>query len=111
MGVPEGELPTLLTDRNGTRHHASLPLGGTPEANYNYVYGFGPFGSLHPWQSPTQTSPFTVDADVIHGGDGNDVLFGELGNDYIDGGAGNDQVAGGFDVCCPGNPLCSQLFP
>jgi 2-polyprenyl-6-methoxyphenol hydroxylase-like FAD-dependent oxidoreductase len=32
VGVPEGELPALLTDRNGTRHHASLPLGGTPEA-------------------------------------------------------------------------------
>ena len=71
-------------------------LGGTSEADYNYVYGFGPFGSLHPWQGPTQSSPFTVDADTLRGGDGNDVLFGEIGNDNMDGGGGDDQLAGEF---------------
>ena len=25
--------------------------------------------------------------------------------------AHTDQVPGGYDLCCPGNPLCSQIFP
>jgi hypothetical protein len=53
-----------------------------------------------------------------------DVKFGESANDemcffwayyYPSKGAfvcaHTDQVAGGFDLCCPGNPLCSQLLP
>lgn len=32
VGVDEAELPDLLTDRNGTRHHASLPIGGASDA-------------------------------------------------------------------------------
>ena len=78
--------------------YPSGELGGTTETNYNYVYGFGPFGPLHPWTTPNQTSPFTVDADTIRGGDGNDVLFGEIGNDNVDGGGGDDQVSGGFGL-------------
>ena len=93
-------LPQLAAAGIGTvatfNAYPSSELGGTPEANYNYVYGFGPFGSLHPWGAPTATSPFGVDADTIRGGDGNDVLFGEIGNDNVDGGAGDDQVSGGF---------------
>ncbi len=76
----------------------SSELGGTAEADYNYVYGFGPFGSLHPSSDPHQLSAFTIDADTIHGSAGNDVLFGELGNDNIDGGAGDDQISGGFGL-------------
>lgn len=30
--APETELPTLLTDKDGQRHHSSLPQGGAPEA-------------------------------------------------------------------------------
>jgi FG-GAP-like repeat/RTX calcium-binding nonapeptide repeat (4 copies) len=71
-------------------------LGGSAQADYNYVYGFGAFGSLHPWQNPTSTSPFEVDAATIQGGAGNNVLFGEIGNDTIIGGSGNDQISGGF---------------
>ena len=93
-------LPRLAAAGVGTvaalSAYPSSELGGTAEANYNYVYGFGPFGSLHPWRVPTQTSPFTVDADTLRGGDGNDVLFGEIGNDNVNGGGGDDQVSGGF---------------
>src|ERR1700675_4400487 len=31
VGVGEADLPRLLIDRNGRQHHASLPLGGTPD--------------------------------------------------------------------------------
>lgn len=31
VGVAEADLATLLVDRDGRRHHASLPRGGTPE--------------------------------------------------------------------------------
>ncbi len=53
-----------------------------------------------------------------------EVTFGESANDemcffwayyYPSKGAfvcaHTDKVPGGFDVCCPGSPLCSQLFP
>ena len=32
VGVPEVDLPRTLTDRDGRRHRASLPVGGTPES-------------------------------------------------------------------------------
>jgi 2-polyprenyl-6-methoxyphenol hydroxylase-like FAD-dependent oxidoreductase len=32
VGVGEADLPGLLVDRDGRQHHASLPLGGTPDA-------------------------------------------------------------------------------
>ena len=31
VGVGEADLPRLLIDRDGRQHHASLPLGGTPD--------------------------------------------------------------------------------
>jgi hypothetical protein len=71
--------------------------GGPPTANYNYVYGFGQFGSLQPWkQNSTAPSKFDVDADTITGGAGNNVIFGELGDDTITGGSGNDDISGGW---------------
>ena len=33
VGVGEADLPRLLIDRDGRQHHASLPLGGTPDAD------------------------------------------------------------------------------
>jgi hypothetical protein len=54
----------------------------------------------------------------------NNVKFGESANDemcffwtyyYPSKGAfvcaHTDQVAGGYDLCCPGNPVCGMLFP
>src|SRR6195256_5053904 len=32
VGVGEADLPRLLIDRDGRQHHASLPLGGTPDS-------------------------------------------------------------------------------
>jgi Ca2+-binding RTX toxin-like protein len=71
--------------------------GGSATANYNYAYGFGPLGPLQAWRAnPAGRSRFTVDADTITGGKGNNVIFGELGDDVIAGGAGNDQISGGW---------------
>ena len=71
--------------------------GQTGTSNYNYVYGFGPFGSLHQWASdPGAPSAYAVDADTITGGAGNNVMFGEGGDDRIIGGSGNEQISGGF---------------
>jgi len=32
VGVGEADLPRILVDRDGRKHHASLPFGGTPDA-------------------------------------------------------------------------------
>ena len=77
--------------------YASGELGGPSTANYNYVYGFGPFGSLQPWQANVTSPPkYMIDADTITGGAGADIIFGELGDDKIVGGSGNDQISGGW---------------
>ena len=79
------------------RAFPSGETGGTPMADYNYIYGFGPLGSLHTWISPASApSHFAVDADTITGGAGANVMFGELGDDVIAGGSGNDQISGGW---------------
>ena len=79
------------------RAFPSGETGGTPMADYNYIYGFGPLGSLHTWISPASApSHFAVDADTITGGAGANVMFGELGDDVISGGRGNDQISGGW---------------
>ena len=72
-------------------------LGSPGTAGYNYIYGFGAFGSVHQWQSaPTGRASFNVDADTIYGGAGTNVLYGELGDDTIIGGSGNEYISGGF---------------
>ena len=93
-------LPVLGTSPGLITAFYAYPSGETGEtatANYNYVYGFGPFGSLHQWTSdPTSPSQYAVDADTITGGAGNNVIFGELGDDSITGGSGNDEISGGY---------------
>src|SRR6202043_2829440 len=93
-------LPVLGSTPGAATGFYAYPVGETGEtntANYNYVYGFGPFGSLHQWAAPpTGPSQYAVDADTITGGAGNNVIFGELGDDSITGGAGNDQISGGY---------------
>ena len=44
--------------------------------------------------------PFTIDADSILGGAGDDVIYGTLGDDYINGEGDNDQISGGngYDI-------------
>src|SRR5258708_6153622 len=32
VGVGKADLPRILVDRDGRKHHASLPFGGTPDA-------------------------------------------------------------------------------
>ena len=71
--------------------------GSNASANFSYVYGFGPFGSLHQWAADaTSPSRYAVDANTITGGAGNNFLFGGLGDDSITGGSGNDQIDGGY---------------
>ena len=74
---------------------ANIP-GQTGTANFDYVYNFGPFASLHHWQSPPAgPSQYAVDADTITGSAGNNVIFGELGDNTITGGSGSDNIDGG----------------
>ncbi|MGB3415081.1 MAG: calcium-binding protein [Mesorhizobium sp.] len=77
-----------------------LPVGetgATVTATLRYVYNFGAFGPLHGavTKDVNARSPFSIDADRLIGGDGDDVLYGLLGDDYLSGGDGNDQLSGG----------------
>ncbi len=78
--------------------YASGEPGGTSTANFNYVYGFGPFGALQPWTADVASRPtFGIDADTIIGGAGNNVIFGEIGDDTITiKGKGTDEISGGW---------------
>ena len=93
-------LPVLGSTPGAATGFYAFPIGETGEtntANFNYAYGFGPFGSLQQWAAPPNApSHYTVDADTITGGAGNNVIFGELGDDSITGGAGNDEISGGY---------------
>ena len=93
-------LPILGSTPGATTGFYAYPVGETGEtqtANFNYAYGFGPFGSLHRWAAPPTTpSTYAVDADSITGGAGNNVMFGELGDDSVIGGSGNDQISAGY---------------
>ena len=89
-----GSSPGLVTSFDA---YPSGEPGAPSTANFNYVYGFGPFGSLQAWTAnATAPSRFEVDMDTITGGAGNNIMFGELGDDTIRGGAGNDQISGGW---------------
>ena len=82
-----------------------LPIGETSAsqtANLRYVYSFGAQGPLHSASANdvNRRMPFTIDADSILGGAGDDVIYGTLGDDYINGEGDNDQISGGngYDI-------------
>ena len=92
-------LPKLGTSPGLVTNFYAYPVGEPGEAataNFDYVNGWGPFGSLHQWNTlPSGQSRYLVDSDTITGGAGNNTIFGELGNNTITGGAGNDNISGG----------------
>ncbi len=92
-------LPELSSSPGLVTSFYAYPTGNsgqTSTSNYDYVYGFGPFGSLHQWASnPTSPSQYAVDGDTIVGGAGNNVIFGGIGDNTITGGSGDDQISAG----------------
>ncbi len=47
------------------------------------------------WENPDMLGSTSSNADILHGGAGNDVLIGLSGMDVLDGGAGDDILSGG----------------
>jgi hypothetical protein len=89
------------TDPLGTtRQFSFVPVGETGFTTGfldRYIYAFGPFGRLHPPSDASGLKPeaYSVDADTISGGAGNDIAFGQFGTDKLYGDAGNDKLSGG----------------